>query len=53
MNENEYKAILNLRKIWSSPCDYCCGYDYTNHKCKFFVCDPISRINAEERMKNE
>jgi len=40
-----------LKNIFKSPCDYCYGYDYEMNKCKYFVCDTISRIEAEKRMK--
>ena len=42
---------INLKSIFNSPCDYCCGYDDTMNKCSYFVCSIIEKEKAEKRMK--
>ena len=44
---------IRLKSIFDSPCNYCCGYDDTMDKCKYFICSIIERKKAEIRMKKK
>lgn len=47
-NGKELQPIL--LDIFNSECDYCNGYDKNMQKCKYFVCDPLSKNKAIKLM---